>query len=259
MRQAAIALFRLFQATEGENFVKLRKWAEKIINSEMYLYALRLASLYGSNISESDILPPFISNPRYFVNTEAITTAYTILDAIRENKDQDPEIAEIDPYYYSLSLYRLRGRAGEFFTVNSNYSGWNHPNNGIEKEINYFREDIGLNTYYMGLHLLHPFWMTNEELDESFPRHAEHYYYAHQQLMARYLLEKEHLPETTPSPFQDESDYIPYLSHLNGLPFPTRSCVRGDWDNEKALIKSIDIAIRECIDRGLIVMVSSNL
>lgn len=255
MREAAVALFRLFQSLDGENHKNLKKWAEQNINSEMYVYALRLDSLFGTNTPENSILPPFILNPRYFVNSETITKAFTILDDITQHGKIDQMIAEVDQYDSEFSSY---DRTQQFITIDSNYSGWNLPQNGIEEEINYFREDVGLNSYYLGLHLLHPFWMSNEELDKSFSRHAEHYYYAHQQLMARYLLEKEHLPKKKPVDGQGESDFVPYLSYKNGLPFPTRSCVKGDWDSEKFVIKSIDIAIKECIARGLIIMVSLN-
>lgn len=252
IREASVALFRLFKLIEGENYTKLIKWANLNVNKEMREYALRLCSLYGTNTPENHIFPPFVSNPRYFVNSETINKAFVILDDMRERGDIDAEIAETDQYDY---MYYTNQVPRQFITINSNYSGWNTPRNGIEEEINYFREDVGLNSYYLGLHLLHPFWMSNEELDQSFPRHAEHYYYAHQQLMARYLLEKEHLPNKNTSSDKDASEYVPYLSYRNGLPFPTRSCVRGNWDSEMALIKSIDIAIKECIDRGLIIMV----
>ncbi|KOB76639.1 Hexamerin 4 [Operophtera brumata] len=251
MREAAVALFRLFQSVDDENYINLKKWAEQNINNEMYVYALRLDSLYGTNTPQNSILPPFILNPRYFVNSETITKAFTMLEDLKENGKIDPATAEEDQYDEVFSAF---DRKQQFIVIDSNYSGWNLPKNGIDEDINYFREDVGLNSYYLGMHLLHPFWMSNEELDMSYSRHAEHYYYVHQQLMARYLLEKEHLPKNKPIDGRDDTDYVPYLSYKNGLPFPTRSCIRGDWDSEKALIKSIDIAIKECIARGLIIM-----
>lgn len=257
MREAAVALFRLFLQVEGENYTTLKKWSEQNVNNEMFVYALRLSSLYGSNTTESHILPPFILNPHYFVNSETITKAFTILKDLTELGKIDDEIAEVDQYDYKFSSNKI---PRYFITINSNYSGWNRPANGMEKEINYFREDVGLNSYYLGLHLLHPFWMSDDELNQNIPKHAEHYYYAHQQLLARYFLEIEHLPmpmKLSECPNSEGGcDFVPYLSYKNGLAFPTRPCIKGVHNSDKVLLKSIDIAINECIDRGLIMMVS---
>lgn len=103
---------------------------------------------------------------------------------------------------------------------------------------------------------MHPFWLANQELDEIHPRHNEHYYYTHQQLLARLFLEREHIIQDYKSLNKtNDRSFNPYLIHANGLPFPVRSNVVGDWNEEKAKIKSIDIAIRECMARALIIMV----
>lgn len=249
MREAAIALFRLFQNTAGETFVRVQDWAKKNINTEMYMYALRLESLYGSKTNDSTLLPPFVWNPHYFVNAESLSKAsLAIEDAISNPIDPDGMVAK------KISEINPNNKIKELIVINSNYSGWN---NGDKDLLTYFREDVSLDSYYLGVHLLHPFWMSNEELETFNPRFAEHYYYVHQQLIARLNLEKLHFNIKDSSKKYDDWKYVPYIRYKNGLAFPSRSCMLGEWNEEKAYMKSIDIALQECISRGLVIMVSS--
>lgn len=250
MRDAAIALFRLFQNTVGETFVQVREWAKKNVNTEMFMYALRLESLYSSKTDDSTLLPPFIWNPNYFVNTEALAKASLAVNDITIDGMITNQITKVGTNY---DTYNLK----ELIHINSNYSGWNLPKKDKGYLLNYFQEDVALNSYYLGVHLMHPFWMPSEELEFINPKFAEHYYYIHQQLLARYNLEKLHITVQNISLLYDNCEYVPYLRYKNGLSFPTRSCILDNWSDEETYIKSIDIAIKECISRGIIIMVSS--
>ncbi|XP_030040374.2 arylphorin subunit alpha-like [Manduca sexta] len=249
MREATIALFRFLQNIEHSDYETFVDWAKNNINKDMLNYAIKVNYLYSLKLNRKLItqVPCYIEKPNFFVNSETIVKALG-LRGIMNYRGDLPEESTVNQYYQSHG----------FIVINTNYSGWNLAHNGGDEEINYFREDIALNCYYLGVHLLHPFWMSNEELDVINPRHAEHYYYTHQQLVARYQLEKEHLKQELDSEKckknTDKSYYNPHLIYDNGLAFPFRPSVQTEWSDEKAKIKSIDIAIRECIARGFIIM-----
>lgn len=250
MRNAAIALFRLLQDVDTDQFHKILGWARDNINKDLLTYAWKLAIIYSdknklTNSFEQE--PPYIMKPNYFINGETIRKAMQLMIDDGQFNEQEAEVNQIY-------------KTGGIITINTNYSGWNLGSNGCHEELNYFREDIGINSFYSGVQLLHPFWMSNNELEEINSRHAEYYYYNHKQLMARYDLEREYLKfYKNSSTGKCFTDYNPYLYYDNGLPFPIRSSTLKDWSEEQAKIKSIDIAIRECISRRVIFMVSSTL
>ncbi|CAH0720332.1 unnamed protein product, partial [Brenthis ino] len=241
MREATIALFRLLQYSDDDKVNAIKEWASHNINSDVVDYAFRLVSLFRDNLSQGQV-PPFMSKPNYFVNAEAITKA---LKLKINNGKFDVQEAQIQQFY----------RTDDKITINANYSGWHRWNDECKDHLDYFREDIGVNSYYYGMHLLYPFWMNKDELTGIDPKYADQYYFIHQQLMARYNLEKEHLKHFNKSADTNcYDDFIPYLTYDNGLPFSSRSSVHREWNEEYARIKSIDIAIKECITRGVIFM-----
>ncbi|CAK1555808.1 unnamed protein product [Leptosia nina] len=242
MRDATIALFRIFQCVDNEKLWLIRDWARENVNKAMFDYAWRLVSLYRVDAASKENEPPFISKPNYYINSEAIIKAFQFKT---ENFMTDTQIAKINQIFAGNNLV----------VINTNYSSWNLISEGCEENLDYFREDIALNSYYYGVHLQYPFWMSNDELSGVDPRYAERDFYIHQQLLARYFLEKQHYrARNVSSESNCFRDYNPYLLHDNGLPFPTRSSVLPQWNEEQARIKSIDIAIRECISRGVIYM-----
>ncbi|KPI97035.1 Basic juvenile hormone-suppressible protein 2 [Papilio xuthus] len=245
LKNAAVALFRLLQSVEIGELQRILAWARNNVNKDLLTYALKITAIYSDKnklINAFEYEPPYITKPNYFINSETIRKAMQLM--IDDGKFNAQE-GEVNQFY----------KTGDVIAINTNYSGWNLASNGCHEELNYFREDIGINSYYSGIQLLHPFWMSNSELEEINPKHAEYYYYVHKQLMARYNLEKEYLKyERNKSTEKCFTDYNPYLQYDNGLPFPIRSSTLKDWNEEQARIKSIDIAIRECISRRVIFM-----
>ncbi|XP_059052759.1 arylphorin subunit alpha-like [Achroia grisella] len=246
-RKATIALFEMLQDVKKHDIPFVMDWVQSNINEHMYEYVLRLFTLYGNHVVEK-LLPPFIYKPHYFVNSETIAKAYRI----KANKGQ------IDSQ--EATIYQIYKNKDDIVYINTNYSGWNLQQDTCDLQVNYFREDIALNSYYYGVHLAHPFWMPNDYLDSINPRHAEHYHYKHQQLLARYLLEKEHLTNMNITLYpQCGGDYYPFLSYENGLNFPTRSSVHKISNEYKVALKSIDIALKEFISRRLVIMDNGTL
>ncbi|XP_031764623.2 basic juvenile hormone-suppressible protein 2-like isoform X2 [Galleria mellonella] len=246
-RKATIALFNMLQEIKKHDVTFVMDWMQSNINKHMYEYVLRLLALYGNQNVEK-LLPPFIYKPHYFVNSETIAKAYRVkLNKGHINKQE-------------ADVYQIYKNNDHITYINTNYSSWNMPLDICDIEVNYFREDIALNSYYYGVHLAHPFWMSNEELDQINSRHAEHYHYKHQQLLARYLLEKEHLDtRNTSLNHQCVGDYYPFLSYENGLAFPSRSHFRNISNEYKVALISIDIALKEFISRRLIIMDNGTL
>ncbi|XP_028041696.1 hexamerin-1.1-like [Bombyx mandarina] len=245
MRKAAIALFRLFQQVEQDDYEKIYDWSVLNINNDILRYAEKLNYLYSYKLNRNKISlnPCYIEKPNYFINSETIIKAMKLRLVMSNRNVLPPEAAE-------HQYYQDHG----FISINTNYSGWNLVYNGDDQGINYFREDISLNCYYMGVHLLHPFWMSNDELDLLNLRHAEHFFNTHQQLVARYNLEKQHLLHMNHS-YPNETEYDPSLIYDNGLRFPIRYInYELDWTDERAEAEGVWINIRKCIERGFIVM-----
>ncbi|KAF9416843.1 hypothetical protein HW555_005973 [Spodoptera exigua] len=244
MKDVASHLFELLHNAERSGYDIDKLINLKEFNDDLVTYVSQINSLYRDKYAGVDVYPPpFTTKPHYFVNGETIIKALKLVNYINNNIDITDN-AHVDQYFKTYDI----------LTINTNYSGWNLPENGGEELLNYFREDIGLNSYYYGVQLMHPFWMFRHRLYTSNSRPDEHYYYIHQQLAARLYLEKEHLRQENGTKKTEFGDYHPYLIYENGLPFPTRSGTMGDWNEDRAKIKTIDIAIRECMSRGLIVM-----
>lgn len=245
MRDAAVSLYRLLSSIkEDDDFSKVKEWAKLNINDDMFEYAWRLVSLYDGKFGAKETEPLFNFKPNYFVNSETIMKALRLKDGSFNYQE-----AKVNQYYLTTKDYNV-------ISINTNYSNWNSINDNLNEKIDYFTEDISLNSYYYGVQLLHPFWMSNNELDEINPRHAEQYYFVHQQLMARYLLEKEHFKSQV---FlgSDHKDYNPHLTYDNGLQFPVQPRVKinNEWSENLVQISSMYTAIKECISRGIIFMV----
>ncbi|KAM3965818.1 arylphorin subunit alpha [Aphomia sociella] len=245
-RETAIALFHMLQEVKKGDMAFVMDWARSNINKHMLEYVLRLLTLYNNNVIEK-LLPPFIYKPHYFVNSETIAKALNLKINKGYINRQEAEV------------YQIYKKHDNILYINTNYSSWNSPADTYDILVNYFREDISLNSHYYGVHLAHPFWMSNEELDQINPRHAEHYHFKHQQLLARYNLEKEHLRNVKTVNRQYDSDFCSFLSYENGLAFPTRSSFLGEPNEYKVALKSIDIALKEFISRRLIIMDNGTL
>lgn len=239
MRKIAITLFHLIKDLDEDIINKLHPWLLINVNTDLREYVYKLLPIYSNNKNYDNLCtcPPFVVNPKYYTNAETITKA-NLLVLMNETIYAD----------YST---------GNIISINTNYSGWNLMANGYLKNLNYFREDIGLNAFYLGLHYLHPFWMSNKELDELHPRHAEHYYYAHHQLLARYVLEVNTIKnDNTTQDLNNYDRYDPYLRYDNGLSFPVRYFDLTMNDKRWTYIKTMQILIKETLSRDFIILVN---
>lgn len=105
-----------------------------------------------------------------------------------------------------------------------------NPMHNYENKMMYFMEDIGLNAFYYYFRMMFPFWMNTKEYDVPQNIRGELYYYFHQQLMARYYLERFSNGLGEIEDFSWDSMRLPgfYSDYVynNGIAMPRR-----DWWN----------------------------
>jgi hypothetical protein len=112
------------------------------------------------------------------------------------------------------------------YFVTANYTGWYVNNSPTMKDMAYFTEDIGLNSYYYYFNLDYPFWMSGEDYGLNKDRRGELFYWVHQQILARYYLARLSNDHGAIHVFDWEepikTGYVPTMRYHNGLEFPTR-------------------------------------
>lgn len=215
MREEAIALYHLFRyAKDFETFYKTAAWARVYLNEGLFTYSFSIAVLHRED-TEGIILPaPYEIYPYFFVNSEVIEKMYRLK---MQNGLVDPSIG----YYYGIT------HEGDQYTIYANYSGRYSWTYGSEQKLSYYTEDIGLNTYYYYFHAIFPFWMQGDEYGFLKERRGEVYFYFHQQLLARYYLERltnglGEIPEFSWR-WPIKTGYYPNMLYRTGTPFPQRS------------------------------------
>lgn len=79
----------------------------------------------------------------------------------------------------------------ESYLLLANYTGWYLTHNhDSEWKLNYFTEDIGMNSLYFYIQAIFPPWLSSEKYNLLKDFRGEMYYYAHKQIMARYYMER---------------------------------------------------------------------
>ncbi|XP_062540229.1 hexamerin-1.1-like [Armigeres subalbatus] len=241
-REQAIALFHLFYyAKDWDTFYKSVVWARFHVNEGMFVYAVTVALLHRKDLAGLELPAPYEIYPYYFFNTDVVQKA---------------------------SQYKMQGFYGmkkveDVYTVviPTNYTGW-YVHTNVDQKVSYFTEDIGLNTYYYYFHADYPFWMGGKEFGLYKDRRGELFLFKHQQLLARYYLERLSndlgiIPEFSwYKPLV--TGYYPNLNYYNGVSFPSRE--NGHYvytaENYYDIDELVDYEhrIREVIDQGYLVL-----
>ncbi|XP_058447738.1 hexamerin-1.1-like [Malaya genurostris] len=241
-REQAIALFHLFYyAKDWDTFYKTAAWARYYVNEGMFVYALSVAVTHRSDMAGFILPAPYEIYPYYFVNTEVVQKAQQL----------------------KMQGYHGMKKVGDVYTgvITSNYTGW-YLHTNSEQKISYFTEDIGLNTYYYYFHIDYPFWLGGKEFGLHKDRRGELYLYEHQQILARYYLERlsnnlGHIPEFSWY-WPVKTGFYPDLHYYNGLTFPNRDNYhvvnQQTYYHDIQLIDDYERRIREVIDRGFLIM-----
>ncbi|XP_076757695.1 hexamerin 70a [Xylocopa sonorina] len=209
------ALFKLFYyASDFNVFFKTALWARNYINEGQYFYALYNAVLRRPDTAYIQLPPPYEIYPNFFFNSDVMKKAY---------------YAPIFGQLNTQTSDKFKG-----YIISANYSSWYFDREyNLENKLNYFVEDIGLNTFYFFFRQTIPFWMDSSEfgLYETMDYRGEEYLYGHKQLLNRYYLERfsNDLPDVGYFDWQKPfyAGYYPTMTFDNGLPFPQRQ----SWSN----------------------------
>ncbi|OXU27273.1 hypothetical protein TSAR_013577 [Trichomalopsis sarcophagae] len=146
-----------------------------------------------------------------------------------------PNLYEIVPHYFfetEVMVEAYRAKTGEIEGVGDEYViEANHTSHAesTDSQLNYFRDDVGLNQFYFQLHNQLPFWLSCEEKNcNGIPKHlrGELYYHVHKTLLARYELERLSLGLGRVEDIDWEqgisTGYRSGMTHPNGWPVPDR-------------------------------------
>lgn len=193
----------MYHAKDWDTFYKVACWAREHVNEGIFVYAIHVAVLHREDL-QGIVLPPIYEiYPYFFVNSDVIDKAY----------------------YYKMK-YSGAVKGDKTYYVNANYTGWYMNTNSVTKDLSYFHEDIGLNSFYFYFNLDYPFWMGGEEYGLHEDRRGELFFFLHQQILARYYMERlSH--GYGPIPVFDwneeiKTGFVPHMRYPNGLEFPAR-------------------------------------
>lgn len=247
LRDEAVSLFHLFYyAKDFDTFYRCACWAREHVNEGMFVYALNVAVLHRPDCRGFILPAPYEIYPFFFLNNEVIAKAQML--KMQGNL--------IDKNFHSVH------QMDKTFYINSNYSGWYVQAND-ESSLSYFTEDVGLNSYYFYFHADYPFWMHGDIYGLNKDRRGEIFYYTHQQLLARYYMERlsndlKEIPRFSWH-WPIKTGFMSNLRHGNGLNFPSRPNffnVRTE-DNIWRIqdVKDCERRIRDVIQSGLVLNV----
>jgi len=242
-REQAVALFHLFYyAKDFETFYKTLVWARFHVNEGMFIYALTVAVLRRPDTRGIELPAPYEIYPYYFFNTETIQKAQN----------------------YKMQGFLDMKKVEDVHTIiiPTNYTDYDYYMTNVENKISYFTEDIGLNTYYYYFHADYPFWMTGSNYDMVRTRRGEQYLFVHQQLLARYYLERLSndigiIPEFSwYEPIK--TGYYPALRYYNGAFFSTRDNYYNIYTERNYyavdILTNYERRIYDAIDLGYVIM-----
>lgn len=205
-RDEVIALFHVFYyAKSWDSFYKSLIWARFNVNEGQFIYALTVALVHRQDMQGLELPAIYEINPHFFFNSDVIQRA----QLLKQQGFHDLKKVE--------GVYNV--------VIQSNYTGYQvHVND--EQRLAYFTEDIGLNAYYYYFHIDYPFWLGGDIVPLKKDRRGEFYLFVHQQLLARYYLERlsndvGHIKDFTWwTPL--EAGYYPQLQTYQGYGFSPR-------------------------------------
>ncbi|XP_065077739.1 hexamerin-1.1-like [Ochlerotatus camptorhynchus] len=238
LKQTYLLFTFLYNSLDWDTYYKNVLWARENINEGMFIYAITLTVLHRTDL-KGIVLPAIYEiYPYYFFNTDIIRTA-------SYRKMYDPKFG----FYGS----------GKYNVVYSNFTLTYPLETKLfdDFDLSYYYNDIGLNSYYYYFMMDYPFFFGTDKFGLLKDRRGELYLYMHQQLLARYNLERFSnfmypIKGLTWS-FPLKLGYFSLLSYWNGVPFKSRdfNYMIKDEDYIKLdFIKDWEMRIRKIIDQG---------
>nr|AST15995.1 cryptocyanin [Scylla serrata] len=226
--EEAIMLFEVLMQCKDWNCVANNgAYFRERMNEEEFIYAAYHAFKH-SPLTQQVVLPAIYEvKPHHFTKTEVINKAY-------EAKEM-----------------KLRN-----ILLQNNFTG---TPNDIEQKVAYFREDIGVGTHHLMIHLENPFWW-KDTYGYHIDRKGENFFYAYHQLLNRYEAERisNYLPPLQELKLDEplKEGFTPQTTYKYGPPFPTRNddIYLRDVDKVGRIheIVFMEDRIRDAIDRGYV-------
>ncbi|KAL0830261.1 hypothetical protein ABMA28_002467 [Loxostege sticticalis] len=243
----AIKVFRLmFFAKDFDVFLRTACWLRERINGGMFVYALTVAVFHRQDCHGIVLPAPYEIYPYFFVDDHIINKAFMVK---MTKAGLDPVIKD----YYGIKV------TDNNIVVIDWRKGVRHTLTEHDK-VNYFTEDIDLNTYMYYLHMNYPYWMSDDIYNVNKERRGEIQMYATMQLLARLRLERlghkmcDIKMLMWNEPLKD--GYWPKIRMHNGEHMPVRQnhklLITKDNVKDKILVDDIERIIREGILKGKI-------
>ncbi|XP_055528930.1 hexamerin-1.1-like [Wyeomyia smithii] len=248
MKQTYMLFSFLYNSLDWDTYYKNVIWARENINEGMFIYAVTLTVMHRMEL-QGMVLPAIYEiYPYYFFNTDMIRSA-------TYRKMYDPKFG----FYGS----------GKYNVVYSNYTmtyPWEvsvaEKDYVVDyKTMDYYYGDVGLNSFYYYFMMDYPFFLNNDKFDFMKERSGELYLYMHQQLLARYNLERFSnymYPVMGLSwKFPLKMGYFSLLSYWNGMPFKSRDynyLISDEHYYKLDWIKDWETRVRKMIDDGYYMM-----
>ncbi|KAJ8715014.1 hypothetical protein PYW08_004995 [Mythimna loreyi] len=230
MKELKIIYELLSSAKNFEIFYEAAVWARLNLNCGLYVNAIYMAIQNRKDTERFSIPAPYEVLPNYFIRKEVLVKASSIF-AGQEITPSDGIRDEGNTYY-----------------LDANYTAMFYDNNDDSK-LAYFREDIGLNSYYFLRKLRLSPWF-NQDING---RYGENMYQMMKQFMARYNLERyaNGLPETDSLNWDSLPDvyYDSELVYSDGNEFSHRTVPSDISMNE-------EIALLQTIENNILTVVS---
>lgn len=222
MKELKIIYELLSSARNFEAFYQAAVWARLNLNCGLYVNAIYMAIQNRKDTENFFIPAPYEVLPNYFIRKEVLVKASSILAG-----------QEITP----TDGIRDEGNA---FYLDTNYTAMFYDNDD-ESKLAYFREDIGLNSYYFLRKLRLSPWFN----DDINGRYGENMYQMMKQFMARYNLERyaNGFPEVENFNWNSLPDihYDPELVYSDGNEFSHRTVALDFPINEEmTLLQTIE-------------------
>lgn len=240
MQELKIIFELLSSAKNFEVFYQAAVWARQNLNCGLYINAIYMAIQNRKDTDRLSVPAPYEVFPNYFVRKEVLVKASSIL-AGQEITPTDGIRDEGNAYY-----------------LDANYTAMFYDNDD-ESKLAYFREDIGLNSYYFLRKLRLSPWF-NSDINS---RRGENMYQMLKQFMARYNLERyaNGLPEIEDFNWNSLPDipYDPELVYSDGTEFSHRTVpLEISVNDEISLLQTIETNIATGVSHMVCILLQYN-
>ncbi|KAL4708991.1 hypothetical protein ACJJTC_005852 [Scirpophaga incertulas] len=232
------ALYEILSyANDFDTFYKAACWARQNTNCALFLDAVYLAVLNRRDTAKISIPAPYELLPNYFIRNDVVIKASSLLNSEEFIEDIEGVTIENNAYI-----------------INTNYTS--EFNTDEDSKLAYFREDVGLNSFYYLRKLMKaPWFNTPSNVTNNY---GEYMYLFMKQLAARYDLERysQGLTELESINWDTVIDpYDPMLMYSNGAEFSHRTWSGTIGENDdivflRTVENNLDTVVTHLIQAG---------